>query len=205
MIASFVISIHALRGEGDDNRHLAERVKMLISIHALRGEGDTFDTPILFLYEYFNPRPPWGGRLGLYRRHYRFADDFNPRPPWGGRQTSAMSRWVLGLISIHALRGEGDHRELDGQLRDKDISIHALRGEGDCKSPTETGRGKHFNPRPPWGGRQKCPSARRSCQSFQSTPSVGRATTLDDFTQLNLRLFQSTPSVGRATEEQEIR
>ena len=38
-----VISIHALRGEGDDNRCLAERVKMLISIHALRGEGDIVD------------------------------------------------------------------------------------------------------------------------------------------------------------------
>ena len=37
------------------------------------------------------------------------------------------------MISIHALRGEGDTYELDVS-RFSDISIHALRGEGDDNS-----------------------------------------------------------------------
>ena len=36
--------------------------KLAISIHALRGEGDNIRTFFLFLDTYFNPRPPWGGR-----------------------------------------------------------------------------------------------------------------------------------------------
>ena len=35
----------------------------LISIHALRGEGDTREKPMRGTLSNFNPRPPWGGRL----------------------------------------------------------------------------------------------------------------------------------------------
>ena len=35
----------------------------LISIHALRGEGDILDAQYRFLPFDFNPRPPRGGRL----------------------------------------------------------------------------------------------------------------------------------------------
>ena len=37
---STAISIHALRGEGDDKFNKCSAVKTDISIHALRGEGD---------------------------------------------------------------------------------------------------------------------------------------------------------------------
>ena len=57
---------------------------------------------------------------------------------------------------------------------------------------------RHFNPRPPWGGRPLRFREEIRPQRFQSTPSVGRATIL--FTVNSVRLtFQSTPSVGRAT------
>ena len=57
------ISIHALRGEGDEQKS-KEAIKKNISIHALRGEGDgAWGQPKRF-HNYFNPRPPWGGRLG---------------------------------------------------------------------------------------------------------------------------------------------
>ena len=79
---------------------------------------------------YFNPRPPWGGRLrreqlphgNLYISiHalrgegdvivsvlYKVLGNFNPRPPWGGRPDK-ISRTPRNIgISIHALRGEGD-------------------------------------------------------------------------------------------------
>ncbi len=100
------ISIHALRGEGDDIDN-KEQPEILIfqstpsvgratldwnelckvydiSIHALRGEGDTKDNLLLQGVMDFNPRPPWGGRLHrcscMVHESY-----FNPRPPWGGR------------------------------------------------------------------------------------------------------------------------
>ena len=57
-----LISIHALRGEGDYIMPLIQ-IKYGISIHALRGEGDIFRCQCLSGGRYFNPRPPWGGRL----------------------------------------------------------------------------------------------------------------------------------------------
>ncbi len=147
-----------------------------ISIHALRGEGDYHAFAGSTISENFNPRPPWGGRLGDSRRY-------------GGRT----------FISIHALRGEGDTHRLIRVLSFSTfqstpsvgratrnnfglalviaISIHALRGEGDLQQPAEMRTGKDFNPRPPWGGRPflKVPVAAVTSE-FQSTPSVGRAT-----------------------------
>ena len=61
---------------------------------------------------------------------------------------------VVGEISIHALRGEGDYRRSTPRSLASFISIHALRGEGDCSHPgTDPDRAE-----------------------FQSTPSEGRAT-----------------------------
>ena len=79
----------------------------------------------------------------------------------------------------------------------------------------------HFNPRPPWGGRRYRRPRTAKAKPFQSTPSVGRATTLalcSAIVRFNFNprppwggrryrercngcavLFQSTPSVGRAT------
>ena len=61
----------------------------------------------------------------------------------------------VDAISIHALREEGD---LEGVARDvrANISIHALREEGDFQvSWTITKKGD-FYPRPPRGGRRIC-------------------------------------------------
>ena len=169
--------------------------------------------------------------------------NFNPRPPWGGRRLRTDSCSRQKVISIHALRGEGD-AVLPEITSAMPISIHALRGEGDASvrlsvllplhfnpRPPWGGRrvsargwrqDRHFNPRPPWGGRRsptRRPSVTRT--SFQSTPSVGRATMLaakpvQKESHFNPRppwggrltaslkssavsTFQSTPSVGRAT------
>ena len=99
----------------------------------------------------FYPRPPWGGRPEQ-RPADRYGQDFYPRPPWGGRRARVKSRclhiyfyprppWggrlydrrdtlTKHLISIHALRGEGDLACLFAFPANA-ISIHALRGEGD--------------------------------------------------------------------------
>ena len=148
-----VISIHALREEGDYGRfsQLVKVIKFLstpsarratlrartrardqlISIHALREEGD-------------EPRSPPA----------RCTPDFYPRPPRGGRRLSQRHAVNLAGISIHALREEGD----------------AVRGRS-------TARCSNFYPRPPRGGRHfRLVDVAPSC-IFLSTPSARRATT----------------------------
>ena len=56
------------------------------------------------------------------------------------------------LISIHALREEGDPLVEDVRWS-FDISIHALREEGDQAGMGEEPQGDNFYPRPPRGGR----------------------------------------------------
>ena len=55
------ISIHALREEGDP-KEKRQRCGFSISIHALREEGDSSSVPFLYLLTDFYPRPPRGGR-----------------------------------------------------------------------------------------------------------------------------------------------
>ena len=57
------------------------------------------------------------------------------------------------LISIHALREEGDTNALLGQWKDS-ISIHALREEGDQAGAFTAVSVRDFYPRPPRGGRR---------------------------------------------------
>ena len=79
------------------------------------------------------------------------------------------------------------------------ISIHALRGEGDSPRLSGGARGQHFYPRPPWGGRPWEARVLLGDKKFLSTPSVGRATFAAATTNCTSSLFLSTPSVGRAT------
>ena len=78
-----------------------------ISIHALREEGDRLAAWQTCFQQDFYPRPPRGGRpsqsssvsLVLY---------FYPRPPRGGRLLCLCEVSCFFVISIHALREEGD-------------------------------------------------------------------------------------------------
>ena len=139
-----------------------------------------------------------------------------------GRATEQKSKEAIKTnISIHALRGEGDKRSRPRSKRPT-ISIHALRGEGDLKGLLLRQAVRDFNPRPPWGGRLVAAPSFPLTLSFQSTPSVGRATffhpcwsqrsfyfnprppwggRLAPYLELLIvsTEFQSTPSVGRAT------
>ena len=215
------ISIHALREEGDVSLRRgalmicpflstpsARRAtkgdctvdcSVEISIHALREEGDTsaIVSPPFCLY--FYPRPPRGGR-----REIR-----------GG-----LSQAAAFLSTPSARRATGTHtaRKIAAV-----ISIHALREEGDIQNPTQRILYQHFYPRPPRGGRQcstsgsqernaqflSTPSARRATQDIQcaenqnsrflSTPSARRATLTAVTRSWFLCLFLSTPSARRAT------
>ena len=83
---------------------------------------------------------------------------FYPRPPGGGRPTQIATFHLDRLISIHALRVEGDRACRSWFLCPPEISIHALRVEGDLAF-----------------------AASRSCpERFLSTPSGWRATAKTD-------------------------
>ena len=169
----------------------------------------------------FYPRPPRGGRLhsGYYHQknllaflstpsarratspagcHRPPAKHFYPRPPRGGRRTGAGKVEAGAIISIHALREEGDAAVSSGRSAGR-ISIHALREEGDLMIPptcavstiflstpsarratyfVEYWRGddEYFYPRPPRGGRPAAPPKSGSVSVFLSTPSARRAT-----------------------------
>ena len=124
------------------------------------------------------------------------------------------------LISIHALREEGDFQffhsirfgvkflstpsarrataNLGEQAILKKISIHALREEGDVVDSVYVSVHNHFYPRPPRGGRHLVFASLTTLVGFLSTPSARRATSCKLLVVL-LYLFLSTPSARRAT------
>ena len=59
------------------------------------------------------------------------SENFYPRPPRGGRLGVYYGVGKCKGISIHALREEGDADVLEGVDGVRNISIHALREEGD--------------------------------------------------------------------------
>ena len=134
MVSKNIISIHALREEGDAEtmRWLKGEAQFLstpsvrratprafvmppampISIHALREEGDGI-------------RTAWavsGGKISIHAlreegdpksAHCDLSlADFYPRPPRGGRQRNYPQLPPNHCISIHALREEGDRSAL---------------------------------------------------------------------------------------------
>ena len=127
-----LISIHALREEGDLLPSMAARARA-ISIHALREEGDYADPPWSYRQHDFNPRPPRGGRL-INEAYSGGGLKFQSTPSArrATRRTAFPSQMVL--ISIHALREEGDKISSGIRVFLQLISIHALREEGDSKS-----------------------------------------------------------------------
>ena len=168
----------------------------VISIHALREEGDGSIYGPWRWGDDFYPRPPRGGRRDLCTGQ-RTGRNFYPRPPRGGRHKlpKLSSDWIK--ISIHALREEGDNTAAfsmttmshfyprpprggrpsvvaaldtlekflstpsarratdfhESQIFVIEISIHALREEGDGSTAATGITRRYFYPRPPRGGR----------------------------------------------------
>ena len=127
-------------------------MSLSISIHALREEGDSD------AYRCATRRP-----------------DFNPRPPRGGRPNTrcgamAGRRFQSTPSARRATTGQGTAEAC------RLISIHALREEGDPLRPSLPAFALYFNPRPPRGGRHRAVVRDHECRGFQSTPSARRAT-----------------------------
>ena len=147
-----------------------------ISIHALRGEGDLELSCKPWLHRYFNPRPPWGGRL-----------------------SSPIKSMTLFIFQSTPSVGRATQNHSTTETPPKKISIHALRGEGDFKFVTVRGRNVYFNPRPPWGGRRyRISKKSEEARYFNPRPPWGGRRANASLSVLKQK-FQSTPSVGRAT------
>ena len=85
-----------------------QRVDFLISIHALREEGDTTQNVTLTWYSDFYPRPPRGGRLQDFTEApHTLAISIHALREEGDQVLRARGHLSKG-ISIHALREEGD-------------------------------------------------------------------------------------------------
>ena len=124
----------------------------VISIHALRVEGDAWPSWSAATSGNFNPRPPCGGR----RVHVLYVPTHNQFQSTPSVWRATLRAQVLPAplrISIHALRVEGDTRKGGLFMPYADISIHALRVEGDSRTSSIPRKRPYFNPRPPCGGR----------------------------------------------------
>ena len=123
-----------------------------ISIHASRGGSDIRRYSIWKLYDYFNPRFPWGKRP-------------NTAPPCGSMETfqSTLPVGEATAALFHKYAG-------------RTISIHASRGGSDVIPSLMLLRTLVFQSTLPVGEATNDNSTRGSSKAFQSTLPVGEAT-----------------------------
>ena len=145
-----------------------------ISIHALRGEGDDLYFSGFYNPVNFNPRPPWGGRLfgGLFGSVYC---DFNPRPPWGGRPIAPATRCRHNLFQSTPSvgRATGAFLAVNYQIVLFQSTPSVGRATIDANGYQ---RSSGFQSTPSVGRATFCMVHFYIIHLFQSTPSVGRAT-----------------------------
>ena len=148
---------------------------VVISIHALREEGDASPSWCWPSRANFNPRPPRGGRHSTQR--LKLASSLFQSTPSARRTTEKAAQAKQDTeISIHALRGESDllwnhFQNLMGQFQSTPSAGRATSSSAPAPCPDG-----NFNPRPPRGERQNQCCGLPGLQLFQSTPSARRAT-----------------------------
>ena len=211
------ISIHALREEGDEaSKFAAQRTKLFLSTPSARRATNDHNARIK--EEQFLSTP--SARRATNDHNARIKEEQFLSTPSARRATflPIHQQGIDGVISIHALREEGDaalDHALAGAIQflstpsarraterqvirviDFGISIHALREEGDHKTIQYQPNGKNFYPRPPRGGRQCSHSSRDGTKKFLSTPSARRATALSSLEVSGFSNFYPRPPRG---------
>ena len=130
-----IISIHALREEGDVVFPPALQGLDAISIHALREEGDAYFYNISCIVQLFLSTPS-ARRATQQSYQIKWSrSDFYPRPPRGGRPRQPQAAFAghkQFLSTPSARRATLLMRSVYLFLS---ISIHALREEGDSEAP----------------------------------------------------------------------
>ena len=154
---------------------MASSELFIISIHALREEGDASCQAFLLRCSYFYPRPPRGGRHMLCRHRLVLDFYFYPRPPRGGRRfgPNTRVRCLLFLSTPSARRATDPDICVNCPL--EDFYPRPPRGGRLCRVLTfalctlflstpsarratvirrfSSARSNNFYPRPPRGGR----------------------------------------------------
>ena len=187
------------RGGRHPARHRPVAQQRFLSTPSARRATSTSTVSCAKAFLHFYPRPPRGGRPKATQGRGRQTQNFYPRPPRGGRRAHGQLLSLDRVISIHALREEGDQvlpvyssdrgyfyprpprggrLEVQRLLANASvISIHALREEGDNAITAKETPQNNFYPRPPRGGRLLMMSVLvRERNLFLSTPSARRAT-----------------------------
>ena len=146
---------------------------------------------------HFYPRPPRGGRHRLVCH----ADGIIVF-----LSTPSARRATLGCLLVSVcfefLSTPSARRATTWYIRANAlslISIHALREEGDALRLGAATESRYFYPRPPRGGRLDSPTRAGSFFAFLSTPSARRATPTRTRSRRS-SVFLSTPSARRATQ-----
>ena len=148
---------------------------VIISIHALREEGDTVTLSVMSEVRDFYPRPPRGGR-----RHFPqlggppLAISIHALREEGDDPAAVKSNDNVRFLSTPSARRATTRS--NEPLKKFDISIHALREEGDPGLFRNRTARCYFYPRPPRGGRPATEIIKKLCEEFLSTPSARRAT-----------------------------
>ena len=149
--SSEAISIHALRVEGD-LRLGAPRVSHEISIHALRVEGDQeIVAQWHTLLEFQSTPSVWRATTSVLNPWWSLRFQSTPSV-WRATSASTSTRRAAEFQSTPSVwRATPD---LNPQRGAHLISIHALRVEGDPPRAPPPSAAPYFNPRPPCGGRR---------------------------------------------------
>ena len=150
--------------------------QFMISIHALREEGDSYQQGLSRMWTNFYPRPPRGGRPAQSSVFESSQEQFLSTPS-ARRATSAFngSNTHIRFLSTPSARRATD--ELP--LLDRSPSDFYPRPPRGGRPATTSARmiGANFYPRPPRGGRQAFFQYKSTTkQIFLSTPSARRAT-----------------------------
>ena len=150
--------------------------QFMISIHALREEGDSYQQGLSRMWTNFYPRPPRGGRPAQSSVFESSQEQFLSTPS-ARRATSAFngSNNHIRFLSTPSARRATD--ELP--LLDRSPSDFYPRPPRGGRPATTSARmiGANFYPRPPRGGRQAFFQYKSTTkQIFLSTPSARRAT-----------------------------
>ena len=173
-------------------------VPRLISIHALRAEGDLRSSLLISLSRLFLSTPSVRRATGPAGLEQESEGHFYPRPPCGGRPAAGMrAATTTRFLSTPSVRRATDKLALLVHVHENFYPRPPCGGRhGWSKEASE--EYQNFYPRPPCGGRLllnfQIPVP---CNFYPRPPCGGRQGAVGD--EFFIGEFLSTPSVRRAT------
>ena len=144
----------------------------VISIHALREEGDQSDELSVAVKSDFYPRPPRGGRRWSTSTPHR-PDSFLSTPSARRATVAGYAQPHDRQISIHALREEGDLGQVVPLDHGAEFLSTPSARRATPSSPPFLAAVFHFYPRPPRGGRPRKAGRTEGAGYFYPRPPRG--------------------------------